>query len=130
MRVYLAGGMRSGWQDKVKKLTEKYFTFSFYDPRDKEYDGKPTLIEYGTWDLHYIKRCDIVFAYMERTNPSGVGMACELGYAFAMGKTVILVLEEGNESQKDRYLQFMKKVSTITYDNLEDAIKYLASFTV
>ena len=123
MKVYLAGGMRSDWQDKVNSLKG----ITFLDPRDKP-DKKMDLDEYGTWDLTYIKDCDIVFGYMERTNPSGVGMACELGYAFGIGKTVILVLEEGHETQKDRYLNFMKKVSHVTYDNLEDGIKYLTNF--
>ena len=132
MKVYLAGGMRTDWQDKViviKRYPDE--TISFYDPRNKnvENERQLTLEEYGTWDLHHIKQCDIVFGYMEKTNPSGVGMACELGYAFGIGKTVILVLEEDNEHQKDRYIQFMKKVAHVTFKTLEEGIEYLKTFS-
>ena len=41
---------------------------------------------------------------MEKTNPSGIGMSVEMGYAKALGKTVILCLEENNEHIKDGYL--------------------------
>lgn len=125
MNVYLAGGMRSGWQKKVKDAVAHH---NYFDPRVKEMKKKPTLEEYGTWDLHYIKMCDLVFAYMERTNPSGVGMACELGFAYGIGKTVILVLENANGFQNDRYLQFMKKVSNITFDNFDEGLAFLSSF--
>lgn len=131
-KIYLAEGMRSNWQDQVMNI-KRYpdQTMTFYDPRNKnvENERKLSLEEYGTWDLHYIKQCDIVFGYMERDNPSGVGMACELGYAFCIGKTVITVIESGNLHQEDRYIQFMKKVSHITFDTLEEGIEYLKTFS-
>ena len=135
MKVYLAGGMRTNWQDTVKAITRYYpeKNFTFFDPRDKQptsTERKMSLEEYGTWDLHFIKQCDIVFAYMEKTNPSGVGMAIEIGYAYGIGKTVILVLEEGNEHQLDRYIVFMKKAAHVTFNNLEDGINYLKTFGV
>lgn len=120
-KIYLAGGLRSNWQ---KKVTDKVDAI-FYNPREKEVDKVLTLLEFGTWDLHFIKKCDIVFGHMERTNPSGVGMAVEMSYAKALGKTVILCLEENNEHVKDRYLQFMKKVSDIVFTDIDDAINYL-----
>lgn len=129
MKVYLAGGMRGGWQDIVVAKTianNPTAKTTFIDPRNKP--DTLTLEEYGTWDLTYVTNADIVFGYMERTNPSGIGMACELGYAFGIGKTVILVLEENNETQKDRYLNFMKKVSHVVYNNLDDGIKFLSTF--
>lgn len=127
MKVYLAGGMRTGWQDKVREALP---SFTFLDPRFKgaSDERKLTLEEYGLWDLHHIKECDVVFGYMEKSNPSGVGMACELGYAFGLGKTVILVLEEPNHHQEDRYLQFMQKVSHITFADFEEGIKFLKRF--
>lgn len=120
-RIYLAGGIRSNWQAKVTEQVNA----DFFNPRDKEVDKVLTLTEFGTWDLHFIKSCDIVFAYMEKTNPSGIGMSVEMGYAKALGKTVVLCLEENNEHIKDGYLQFMKKVSDIVYTNIDDAIEYL-----
>lgn len=125
MKVYLAGGMRSGWQEIVKQQMPH---LDFFDPRDKELDDTWNLDKFGSWDLAHIRRCDVVFAYMEKTNPSGVGMACEMGYAYGLGKTVILCLELDNEHQKDRYLGFMRKVSQIVFDNFEEALDYLKTF--
>ena len=75
-----------------------------------------------------IKDSQIVFGYMETTNPSGVGMACELGYAYALGKTVILVLEKDNQHQKDRYLRWMEKVAHVTFENFNEGVAYLHKF--
>ena len=123
-KVYLAGGIRSGWQNNMPKINGvKYF-----DPSKKELDKSLTLSEFGTWDLHFIKECNIVFAYMEKTNPSGIGMAVEIGYAKALGKTVILCIEQNNETIKPHHLDFMKKVSDIFYENIDDAINYLRLF--
>lgn len=124
-KIYLAGGLRSNWQSVVINDVDA----DFFNPREKEVDKVLTLTEFGTWDLHYIKQCDIVFAYMEKTNPSGIGLSVECGFAKGIGKTVIICLEENNETIKDGYLQFLKKVADITFTNLSDAINYLKLFT-
>lgn len=124
MKIYLAGGLRSGWQDKLKKLLPDVELIS---PLDKD-DKSMNVMEYGTWDLHYIKQCDLVFAYMERINPSGIGLSCEIGFAYGIGKTVITCLEPENEHIKDAYLQFIKKVSHIVYDDFDSAVKYLKNY--
>lgn len=121
-KVYLAGGMHSDWRERVRALKN----VEFIDPKEKEMKRKFELQEYGTWDLNYIKSCDICFVCMEKSNPSGFGLAVEAGYAKGKDKTVILVLEQGHE--KDRYLQFLRKVADATYDNLEEAIDFLGSF--
>ena len=124
MKIYLAGGLRTNWQEK---LITALPNITFISPLDKN-DKTMSVYEYGTWDLHYIKQCDLVFAYMERTNPSGIGLGCEIGFAFGIGKTVITVLEPDNEHMKDAYLQFIKKVSHLCFDNLEQGINYLRNF--
>lgn len=121
-RVYLAGGFNSDWREKVKMCTN----IEFKDPKEKEVKKKHEWFEYGCWDLHYIRHTDICFVYMEHNNPSGYGLSVEIGYAKALGKTVILVLEKGHE--KDQYLQFLKTVADVVYDNLEDGIDFLKSF--
>jgi len=123
MKVYLAGGMRSGWHERVKAQCNHVL----YDPSSKD-EAKMTLEEYGTWDLTHIKNAAIVFVYIERSNPSGFGAAIEAGYAKGLGKTVILVLEPGHETHKDKYLAFFRKVADVTFDELDPAIKHLAGY--
>jgi hypothetical protein len=142
-KVYLAGGLHTNWQEKVKSVCsffdkpiptsfghlpigEPYF--DWLDPKEKEFKdgiriGLP-LEQYTLYDLVSIKRSDILFLYMEKTNP-GVGGLIEAGYAKGLGKTVITVLEKGNTSILDRYLDFVKGVSDITFETLEEGINYL-----
>ncbi len=127
-KVYLAGGFKSDWQDLVKKNID----LIWLDPKVKERDVREqepmTLEEYGTWDLHHIKQSDIVFVYCETTNPSCIGLSVEAGYAKGLGKTVILVLEKNNLTIRDRYLDFLKTVSDIVFDDLDSGIKFLSKF--
>jgi len=85
MRVYLSGGMRSGWQDKVKAAVSG---IEWIDPREHGLE-LPAL--YAVWDLTGVRLADVVFAYIEDDNPSGIGLALELGYAKGLGKITILV---------------------------------------
>jgi nucleoside 2-deoxyribosyltransferase len=121
--VYLAGGFRSNWRKKVKNTCTNLL---FIDPEEKEQNKKFTPSEYGCWDLHFVKQSDIVFVYMAKNNPSGYGLSVEIGYAKALGKTVILVLEK--EHEKYRYLKFLESVADVVYENLDESITFLSSF--
>ncbi len=117
-KIYLAGGF-SDWRQKVMQLSN----LEFFDPKSKP---DKHWSEYGTWDVHYIKQCDILFAYMDKNNPSGYGLAAEMGYAKALNKTVIFVLEPGHE--KDRYFQFLKQFADVVFESLDEGIEYLKTF--
>ncbi len=107
MKTYLAGGMRSGWQDK-------FDGYDVVDPRDNQ-----TKIprEYTFWDVAHLQLCDLVFAYLEDDNPSGFGLAVEIGIAIGRGKPVIFV----NEKQ-DRYTEFASMCpGVIAFSNFEEA---------
>ena len=129
--VYLAGGFKSNWAERVKKCSEN---FNWVNPKEKEYKNGERVVmnvnEYGKWDLHYIKKSDIVFVYIEKENTSCIGLCVEAGFAKGLGKTVILVIEPNHETIKDVYLSFVTQVSDITFDNLEDGVNYLKSFSI
>lgn len=122
-RVYLAGGMNeSNWQQKVIDGVGKQ-NFVFYNPREH------TLIdskEYTFWDLFYVKQSDILFAFMQKDNPSGIGLTLEIGYARAMDKSIILIDEKSkiDDSFANRF-RIVRESSTIVFDNLEDGINFL-----
>jgi len=128
--VYLAGGFRSDWANVVKKSTDNLV---WINPKDKEFKNGERVVmnvdEYGKWDLHFIKQSDIVFVYVERTNTSCIGLACEAGYAKGLGKTVITVLEPNHETIKDAYLSFITQVSDMVFKSLEEGVDYLKSFS-
>jgi nucleoside 2-deoxyribosyltransferase len=126
-RVYLAGGFRSDWQQRVIDECDEGFTF--FNP--KEHGLEKSVDWYSTWDLHHVKNADIVFAYMERDNPSGYGLSLEVGYARAFGKTIILVDEKSAHSPTfDRYFKIVRFASNVVFDNLNEGICYLKAFRV
>lgn len=118
IKVYLAGDMRSGWQDRITKLLPK--TIKISDPRKKpkEYEKTPAL--YTQWDLSEIRKADIVLAYMCGSNPSGFGLSLELGYACALGKTIIF-LDAIKKDFRSGYFGMARSVSTTIVHTFKDA---------
>ena len=128
MKIYLAGGFHSGWQAKVIEACPNH---TYYNPADKEPSNvRWEVNKFGAWDLHHIRKSDLIFANMERTNPGGIGLATEVGYAYGIGSTVILVLEPNHETMKDRYLVFLTECAHMAFDNLEDGIEFLKAFKI
>jgi nucleoside 2-deoxyribosyltransferase len=139
-KVYLAGGFaREGeidWRDDIHRNFGNIFWSErvyFYDPFLKERDVKYKDLmipnrNYWVWDKYAIKDSGIFFCYLQKANP-GIGLYLELGYAYALGKTVILVIEEGNGSEAipDRYREECMAFADATFYKLEDGIKFLES---
>lgn len=122
-KVYLAGGMNeSNWQQKVIDQIGKH-NFVFYNPREHSLTNST---EYTFWDLFYVKQSDILFAYMQEDNPSGIGLTLEIGYARAMDKSIILVDERSaiDDAFANRF-KIVRESSTIVFDNLNDGIEFL-----
>lgn len=122
--VYLAGGMSSGWQNLI--MSKLHGQFTFYNPAEHAIENGE---EYTAWDLHYVRCSDIVFAYMEESNPSGIGLSLEVGYARAMGKTVILVDERSAVDPVFAHrFHIVRETATITLNSLEHGLRVLLSF--
>lgn len=109
LTIFLSGGMHGGWQDR---FIENYPTINFLDPRSH---GLTNPVEYTEWDLNAIERCDAVIAYMESSNPSGVGTALEIGYAVGRGKVVYFICEK-----EDRYFDIALVAATYSFLKLEE----------
>lgn len=126
IKVYLAGGFRTRWQDKIKyKFADK---FIFLDPLTHNLiEGK----EYTCWDTFFIKKCDLLFAYMERSNPSGYGLTYEIGYARALQKTIILVDEKSDSDENfKKYFQIVSNSVDVLYHSFEDGLNFLEKFSI
>jgi len=103
--VYLAGGMRSNWQDKV--IEKVGATALIIDPRRH---GSKEENAYTAWDLTGVDHADIVFGFIEADNPNGAGLALEFGYAHAQGKKLIYVEEP--DFQHTRYFGMVRAISS------------------
>lgn len=116
--VYLAGGFRSGWQKNVHdQLGRDYLIL------DPSAHGIADRDEYTKWDLDAIRQCDIVLAFMESTNPGGYSLALEVGYAHALGKTIVFVDEV--EDERARYFDMVHSVASRIFTSLKDALNAL-----
>lgn len=125
-KIFLSGGFKSNWQSIVINALENKFIF--FNPREHGLDHSDL---YATWDIHFVKECDILFAYMESTNPSGYGLSFELGIAYALNKTIILIDERSmNDESFAKYFKIMHKPSGAVLNNLNDGIEYLKKFTI
>ena len=122
MKIFLSGGFHSNWQKKVIDGSPE--SFIFFNPREHLLD---TPEQYTCWDLHFVKQCDLVFAYMEDSNPSGFGLAFEVGYALGLNKTIILVDEKSKTDEKfERYFKIVHKSSNVVFHSLQEGIDFLS----
>lgn len=125
-KVFLSGGFKSNWQAKVMDAANDKFIF--FNPREH---GLEHSDFYTTWDIHFIKECDILFAFMEESNPSGYGLAFELGVAYSLNKTIILIDEKSKgEPTFAKYFKILYKPSGVVLSNLVEGIDYLKKFAL
>jgi len=126
--IYLAGGMKSNWQDKVINSLNEPFRplFRFYDPSKH---GLSEPDQYTLWDLNGVEKSGVLLGYMEADNPSGYGLALEIGYAKALGKKIILVDERSTtDSVFQKRFDMARSCADVICNSLEDAILLLKSF--
>jgi nucleoside 2-deoxyribosyltransferase len=116
MNIYLAGGFYSGWQDKVKELAPQHTYFNPAKDADQRFAYRWT-----TQEIEAVKNCDIVFAYFEKDNPSGLGLAKEIGWATILNKPVIYIDEH------PRLNAFLCACSQRVYSDFMEAVKYLTN---
>lgn len=115
--VYLAGGMRSGWQDHVISACH---ALKFYDPRTHELAQTNA---YAAWDFEAIQRSEWLFAYLEEGNPGGYALALEVGYAKALGKRVILVDEKSCVGAE--HLDMLHEAADVVAESFEHGLEFL-----
>ena len=118
MRVYLAGGMKSGWQDKVIAAVPGP---QFFDPRNHGLESAPEL--YTMWDLQRVLAADLIFAYLEESNTGAFGIGVEAGAAFTKGTPVILVDELPDMPR----FGMLRSIATATLADLDEGIDVLAN---
>ena len=121
MKIYLAGGMKSGWQDGVKRTVEHH---TYYDPRSHDLDEWPL---YSAWDFGMVGYCDWVFGYFEKDNPSGYGLIGEMAYGKGLGKRVIFVDEISVFSDRhEKHLRLFEWLADAYFTDLQSGIDFLA----
>lgn len=101
----------------------KETSFIFFNPRNHMLDLSK---EYTIWDLFHVNHCDILFGYMEESNPSGLGLCLEIGYAKALNKLIILIDEKSiSDSIFRKSFSIARESATIIFDSFDDGVSYL-----
>jgi len=122
MIIYLAGGMHSGWQDRVMAAVPDH---SYINPA--QHGLKPPA-QYAFWDMLGIQHADLIFAYIEQDNPLGIGAAFEIGYGLGLGKRVILVDRKSLRDESfQKYAAIIQHAGPIVLETLNDGITMLES---
>jgi len=112
LKVYLAGGMRGeDWRADFRRLTKFYLL----DPHDCSSKDPAVYTEY---DLRCVRAADVVVAFLEPDNPSGIGLALEVGYAKALGKRVVFI----DGRPEDKRFDIMRHASDAVVTTVWDAI--------
>jgi Nucleoside 2-deoxyribosyltransferase like len=117
--IYLAGGMKSQWQDRV--IAALAHEFAFKDPRSH---GLSDEKAYTEWDLSGIRDSQFVLAYMDTDNPSGFGLSLEVGYAKGIGTCSILYVCE-DTGARQKYFGMVRSCADFVFASLDDAINFL-----
>lgn len=117
MKVYLAGGMKDGWQDYFLDACPNV---QFFDPRKT---GLTDPADYTKWDLEHVSKADVVLACMDSTNPSGYGLSVEIGYAKALGKRVIFI--DNVTDWRSRYFDMHRQVADFCTGSFERAAEWI-----
>ena len=123
-KIYLSGGFRSNWQKRVIDALGNSCTF--FNPREHNLNNAQ---EYWTWDIHFVRECDIVFAYMEADNPSGYGLMLEVGLAYGLNKTIILVDEKSKfDEDFSKYFKIVSSTANVYFEDIDKGVEYLMMF--
>ena len=121
-QVYLAGGMKTNWQDYVIKACEG-LAVEFLDPRSHGFKDEGAYTE---WDLGAANCSDCLFGYLERDNPGGHGLALEMGYCAGAHWHKIFV-EDPDDPRTD-YFGMMRVISDEDCVGLEQGVEALKAW--
>lgn len=146
LTVYMAGGVRDPWWvdvaelvrcrggDHVERMTRETGrpAFDMVVPALRREFSQEALqreeddeYEYTAWDLWQIRHADLIFAYQAPDNPGGQGLAAEIGYARALGKTVIFV-----DAQEHKYMGMARAMADVVVPTMQEGVDVLLTFLV
>jgi nucleoside 2-deoxyribosyltransferase len=114
MRVFLSGGTRGSWQDRVKS---EFKNVEFFDPRSLR--GQSMSIIAAT-ERSWLDLSDCLFFYFEESNPSGLGSAFEVGYCAAKGIPVLFI-----DEKRTQHTEWLGVHCHSIFHTLEDGIRAL-----
>jgi len=123
--IYLCGGFKNNWQQVVIDAAPNG---RFFNPRDHKEVTNPK--DYTKINKDGLDQCNIVFAYLEKDNPSPMNVPLECGYMLGKGGRVIFCNEwsVGDEERswfKQRFIDMFITIVTYHTTDLNEGINKL-----
>jgi nucleoside 2-deoxyribosyltransferase len=118
VKIYLAGGMRTEWRQYIKTNMND-LEVTWLDPTES---GLTKPKEYTFYDMACVESCDLILCYLEKTNPSGIGLAFEMGYAKGLKKKILFV----NEQLDNKYTSILMECGCLIVESLDRAIEIIS----
>lgn len=106
VNVYLAGGFKSGWQDKVKEACKDLLEQGMIEWNDPRENNTRDPNKYGPMDRMRLDVTEIIFGYAEKDNPLPFPLFFEMGYGLGKGYLVIFVNEITEDDPRHRPMLF------------------------
>lgn len=120
-KIYLAGGLKTNWQQPLIELLSPYF--EIYNPMDLY---GLDIREVARTEKSWLEDSDFVLAYLEKTNPTGFGLAFELGFALARHTPSVFVNEWDSRTG-----EWAEEISgSHIVKSLSEAVEYARQFAV
>lgn len=92
-------------------------TAEYWDPRTLR---EEEMTDIATTERRWLDECDLVFVFIEKDNPSGLGSAFEMGYAIAKSKPVLFV-----DEKQSRHTEWLGVHCLQTTDSFDEGIALL-----
>ena len=124
IKIYLAGGLVSGWQNRVIDAVPEA---EYFNPlkvyREAKQEGRrETPAQYVKRDVDWIRACDIVFCYQEKDLPETCNCSWEMGFGQALDKRVIYVNER---VRPERYASMVSETCQFYTTDFQHGLDYL-----
>lgn len=87
IRVYLAGGLKTDWQQRVIDAFAGDSRVEFFDPRTVSPQGGGDIQTAAKLERGFLRQANILFVYAEKDNTSPIGLAAEMGFFTGLPST-------------------------------------------
>ncbi|OHA10943.1 MAG: hypothetical protein A3H69_05890 [Candidatus Sungbacteria bacterium RIFCSPLOWO2_02_FULL_47_9] len=139
MYIYLCGGMRPDkdgvfWQDRVRQAVPPDENIVYLDPckKRKGLGEKEDLPEFTAYDLFDAAKADIIFVYMEPSNPGGFMACVEIGYAMGIhgNRQIRIIVNQDPENSENPFYRYRRCINALgnpnkVYKTLDEGIVML-----
>ena len=119
MNIYLAGDLKSNWQDS---LLPSISAHTVTDPR--KFQGLAAA-DYTAAELAAIRACDVLIACMRADNPSGYGLMLEAGYALGLSKRIIFWDAVQSDRNRSRFFDMLRAACGCVCYSVSDVVDAL-----